>query len=106
MDYKIVIDAGHGGIDSGATGNGIVEKDKTLQISKYIYDRLNKFGIPVTMTRVDDETLDPTDRVNRILNAYGNTPNVIVVSNHINAGGGDGCWYLNPRQGDTKFQLI
>ena len=26
MDYKIVIDPGHGGIDSGASGNGIIEK--------------------------------------------------------------------------------
>ena len=40
MDYKIVIDSGHGGIDSGATGNGIVEKDLTLKISQYIYNRL------------------------------------------------------------------
>lgn len=42
------------------------------------------------MTRTTDETLNPTDRVNRILDAYGNNSNVIVVSNHINAGGGDG----------------
>ena len=106
MDYKIVIDSGHGGIDSGATGNGIVEKDKTLQISKYIYDRLNKLGIPVTMTRVDDETLDPTDRVNRILNAYGNTPNVIVVSNHINAGGGDGAEVLYALRNSDKLSNL
>ena len=106
MDYKIVIDAGHGGIDSGATGNGIVEKDKTLQISKYIYDRLNKLGIPVTMTRVDDETLDPTERVNRILNAYGNTQNVIVVSNHINAGGGDGAEVLYALRNSDKLSNL
>ena len=52
-----------------------------------MYDRLKQLGIPVTMTRTTDETLNPTDRVNRILDAYGNNPNVIVVSNHINAGG-------------------
>ena len=89
MNYKIVLDPGHGGEDGGAIGNGIIEKDLTLKISQYIYDRLRQLGIPVTLTRNTDETLNPTDRVNRILNAYGNNPDVIVVSNHINAGGGD-----------------
>lgn len=87
----IVIDPGHGGDDPGATGNGIVEKDLTLEISKYMYDRLKSLGIPVYITRTTDETLSPTDRVNRILNAFGNDKDVIVVSNHINAGGGDGA---------------
>lgn len=80
----------HGGDDPGSSGNGIIEKELTLKISQYMYDRLKKLGIPVTMTRTTDETLNPTDRVNRILDAYGNNSNVIVVSNHINAGGADG----------------
>lgn len=79
----------HGGDDPGSSGNGIIEKELTLKISQYMYDRLKKLGIPVTMTRTTDETLNPTDRVNRILDAYGNNSNVIVVSNHINAGGGE-----------------
>lgn len=29
----IVLDSGHGGVDSGATGNGLKEKDYTLLIS-------------------------------------------------------------------------
>ena len=90
-DYKVVIDAGHGGDDPGSSGNEIIEKELTLKISQYMYDRLKELGIPVTMTRTTDETLNPTDRVNRILDAYGNNSNVIVVSNHINAGGGDGA---------------
>lgn len=90
-DYKIVIDAGHGGDDPGASGNGIVEKDLTLKISQYMYDLFREKGIPVTMTRTTDETLSPSERVDRILSAYGNNKNVIVVSNHINAGGGDGA---------------
>lgn len=87
MNYRIVIDPGHGGDDPGASGNGIIEKNLTLDISKYMYDRLKKLGIPVTLTRTTDETVDPTERVNRILDAYGDNSNVIVVSNHINAGG-------------------
>jgi len=44
------------------------------------------------MTRTEDETLSPTERVNRVLNAFGNTSDVIVVSNHINAFGGEFTW--------------
>ena len=90
-NYRIVIDPGHGGEDPGASGNGIIEKNLTLEISRYMYDRFKEHGIPVYITRTTDETISPTERVNRILNAFGNDKNVIVVSNHINAGGGDGA---------------
>lgn len=86
-DLKVVIDAGHGGSDPGASGNGIIEKDLTLEISQYMYDLFKNLGVDVKMTRVSDETLSPTERVNRILEAYGNNSDVIVISNHINAGG-------------------
>ena len=43
----------------------------------------------VYITRDTDETLDRNERVNRILNAFGNSSDVIVLSNHINAGGSD-----------------
>lgn len=55
-----------------------------------MYDRFKELGIPVTLTRDSDVTLDPTNRVNKILNAYGNNSDVIVISNHLNAGGGEG----------------
>ena len=85
----IVLDSGHGGVDSGATGNGMLEKDYTLMISNYLYDRFNELGIPVKMTRTADETLTPNERVNRILNSFGNSPDVVVISSHLNAGGSD-----------------
>lgn len=88
-ETKIVIDPGHGGTDPGATGNGIIEKDLNLAISRYMYNRFRELGIPVTLTRDDDTTLSPSERTQKILAAYGNDPNVIVISNHINAGGGD-----------------
>ena len=102
-DYKVVIDAGHGGDDPGSSGNGIIEKELTLKISQYMYDRLKELGIPVTMTRTTDETLNPTDRVNRILDAYGNNSNVIVVSNHINAGGGEGAEVIYALRNSDKL---
>ena len=88
---RIVIDPGHGGSDAGASGNGIIEKNLNLDISKYMYNRFKELGIPVTITRITDETLSPTERVNRIMNAYGDDKGVIIISNHINVGGGDGA---------------
>lgn len=106
-NIKVVIDAGHGGTDPGASGNGIIEKDLTLAISKELQSELEKNGIPVYMTRTDDETLTPTERVNRILNAYGNRNDVVVVSNHINAGGGDGAEVIYAlRDNSTLSNLI
>ena len=89
---KVVIDAGHGGNDPGASGNGIIEKEYTLKISEYIYDRLKELGLDVKMTRTEDEILNPSERVNRVLNSFGNTSDVIVISNHINAGGEESTW--------------
>lgn len=83
----IVIDPGHGGEDSGAVGNGIIEKDLTLDISKYMYDRFKEFGIPVALTRDSDVTLSSDSRPSVALSKFGNGENVVVISNHINAGG-------------------
>lgn len=88
---KIVIDAGHGGSDPGTTSQEIIEKDYTLKISNYMKKRFEDLGIPVSITRSGDETLNPTDRTNKIKSFYGNGSDVIVISNHINAGGGDGA---------------
>lgn len=85
----IVIDPGHGGADPGAIGNGITEKDYTLKISQYMYDRFKELGIPVIMTRDTDITLTPTERANKAKTAFGNYKDVLVISNHINAGGGE-----------------
>ena len=88
MNYQVVIDAGHGGTDGGAvSSSGVKEKDLTLKIANEMYQAFQKRGVPVKIIRSTDETLSPTERVNRILAAYGNNPNVIVISNHINAAG-------------------
>lgn len=106
-NYKIVIDPGHGGEDPGAMGNGIIEKDLNLKISNYMYDKFKQLGVPVKITRNSDETLTPSERVNRVLGAYGNNSDVIVISNHINAGGGDGAEVIYAlRNKDTLSNLI
>lgn len=86
----VIIDAGHGGSDPGASSGDIIEKEYTLKISKYMYDRFKELGIPVFISRTEDITLNPSDRINKI------RPNIksgddIVISNHLNAGGGDGA---------------
>ncbi|HIQ27034.1 MAG TPA: N-acetylmuramoyl-L-alanine amidase, partial [Sulfurovum sp.] len=53
----IVIDAGHGGHDTGAIGGGKREKDLVLQIAKRIEKELKKRGHPVYMTRKKDRFL-------------------------------------------------
>ncbi|PHS38554.1 MAG: N-acetylmuramoyl-L-alanine amidase [Sulfurovum sp.] len=53
----IVIDAGHGGHDSGAIGGGKREKDLVLQIAKRLEKQLKKRGYPVYMTRKKDRFL-------------------------------------------------
>ena len=99
----IVIDPGHGGDDPGAIGNGIVEKEYTLKISKYMYDRFKELGIPVVLTRDSDITLTPTERVNKVKNAFGNYKDVLVISNHINAGGGDGAEVIYALRNDSTL---
>ena len=107
MNKKIVIDAGHGGEDSGAVANGLKEKDLTLRIAKYIKRRLDELGIESTLTRDSDITLNPKDRVKKILDIYGNSDDVIVLSNHINAGGGSGSEVIYAlRNNDTLSKDI
>ena len=104
---KVIIDPGHGGTDSGATGNNLLEKDYNLLISKYMYDRFKELGIPVAITRDSDTTLSPTDRVNTILNKFGNSSDVILISNHVNSGGGEGAEVIYAlRNRDTLAKRI
>ena len=88
---KVVIDAGHGGSDGGAVGNGIIEKDLNLEISKYMSDRLDELGIDNTLIRDSDITIEPNERVRKVVEPYGSGDDVLVISNHINAGGGQGA---------------
>ena len=63
------------------------EKDLNLEAAEYMYQRLTKLGIPAKMTRTNDEYLPKEERIRRVLDLYNNSPNTILVSNHINAGG-------------------
>lgn len=83
-------DTCHGGSDPGAISGNAYEKDFTLRAAKYIYERLTQLGIPAVLTRDSDTSLPKNERIQRVLDFYGADDDVIVVSNHINAGGADG----------------
>ncbi|GLC89930.1 N-acetylmuramoyl-L-alanine amidase [Lysinibacillus piscis] len=51
---KIVIDAGHGGEDGGASKENVIEKDITLAIAQHVERQLKRKGATVIMTRTTD----------------------------------------------------
>ncbi len=60
---KILLDPGHGGKESGASGpTGYLEKDLNLVVSKLLQDELVKLGATVVMTREDDKEVSLGDR--------------------------------------------
>ena len=103
----VVVDAGHGGADPGAVSGGLQEKDFTLEASLYMADRLKELGIPVVLTRDYDENISRTERLRRANEAFGGSPNAILISNHINAGGGEGAEVIYAlRNNSTLAQSI
>lgn len=83
MNYKIIIDASHGGDDVGYLLSNIPEKNISLELSKYMYQKFLKLNIPVSMVREQDETIAPFERMKKITELYGDHKYVILISNHI-----------------------
>ncbi|MGG1598018.1 N-acetylmuramoyl-L-alanine amidase family protein [Paenibacillus naphthalenovorans] len=83
---KFMIDAGHGGKDPGAVGNGLQEKDITLKLALRIGELLTARGADVRYTRTNDVFLELSERA-KAANAAGVQ---YFLSVHINAGGGSG----------------
>lgn len=81
--YVVYLDPGHGGKDSGAIGNGIIEKELNLKIALGVRDRLQSMGIIVKMSRDTDKFValkDISDGANAVM------PDVFV-SIHQNSAG-------------------
>lgn len=53
-EYKIMLDAGHGGADPGAVSDGRQEKDDTLRLTMAVGDILKNRGVDVEYTRTTD----------------------------------------------------
>ena len=54
----VYIDPGHGGIDPGACGQFVVEKDVVLKVALYLGVRLEKSGARVVYSRTGDYDLE------------------------------------------------
>lgn len=83
----IIIDAGHGGKDSGAVGHGVKEKELTLIISQYQKILCKIYGIPCILTRDVDKYLSLKERsnfINKYIIENCNIDEVLTISNHIN----------------------
>ena len=60
-DITVIIDAGHGGEDGGASSaDGILEKDLNLSLSPKLYEIFSSAGISTVMTRNEDKLLYDT----------------------------------------------
>ena len=76
----VVLDAGHGGRDEGASALGLVEKDLTLDVTQRTQKLPQQFGFKTVLTRSDDTYVSLPERA-----AIGNRiDNGIFVSVHFN----------------------
>ena len=117
-EMLIILDAGHGGEDAGATGiNGALEKDLNLSVVNILGEMLTEKGFAVVYTRSEDKLLYEewenikgirkiSDLRNRckIAKSY---PNALFVSIHMNTFG-DGKYsglqvYYSPENKESEM---
>jgi N-acetylmuramoyl-L-alanine amidase len=79
----VVIDAGHGGQDSGTMKSGLVEKELALDVAQRVERHLQSLGLVTVMTRADDSYVSLQDRAT-IANSQ---PESVFVSIHFDEGG-------------------
>lgn len=89
----VILDAGHGGFDGGASAGDVLEKDINLKIALFLADHLRLLGYDVILTREDDSaTNDEGDRIrNKKISDMKNRlalmksyPDAFFVSIHLN----------------------
>lgn len=102
MAYKVAIDSSN----SSENKNGIVEKDFTFTIAKYINERLNNIGIENFLVDENNTGLTDEEKVNIIKDKYGNGNNIIVISNRLNKGGKNGAEIMYPLRNNSKLASL
>lgn len=92
----VLLDPGHGGVDSGAVSSGgLEEKTITLKIARRVRDRLKAAGVRVLLTREDDTMVSLEDRSRMAAELRP----AVFVSVHLNAAPSSGA------QGVETFAL-
>jgi len=106
----IVIDPGHGGKDSGAVGNGHMEKEIVLQISLSLAQRLKSLGYVVHLTRDSDFFVELKDRTrfandkmsDLFLSIHANS---IAKGSDANAAYGVETYFLSPGRSERAMRV-
>lgn len=81
LGKTIYLDAGHGGVDNGATVNNVHEKDLNLQIVYKLKETLTSAGATVLLTRKDDNDISSPNALYRKKSDFDNRIKLINNSN-------------------------
>lgn len=106
----IVIDPGHGGKDSGAVGNGFMEKEIVLQISNQLTEKLRSLGYTVYMTRTNDTFIELKDRTKFANNKEADLfisvhANSIPKTSDPNGAQGIETYFLSPTRSERSMRV-
>lgn len=106
----IVIDPGHGGKDSGAIGNGFMEKEIVLQISNQLSEKLRALGYTVYMTRTNDTFIELKDRTKFANNKEADLfisvhANSIPKTSDPNGAQGIETYFLSPTRSERSMRV-
>ncbi|HEY0794113.1 MAG TPA: N-acetylmuramoyl-L-alanine amidase [Chthoniobacterales bacterium] len=102
----VILDPGHGGVDSGAIGRGLQEKTITLSLAEALAAELRSRGLTTVLTRTTDEYVSLVERVN-----FARTvPGAIFLSLHCNYADNPAAHgielYRAQQKGDAEPTLI
>jgi N-acetylmuramoyl-L-alanine amidase len=102
--HTIVIDPGHGGVETGAIGpGGVQEKELTLELARELAARLGRLGVQTVLTRTDDTQVALDTR-----SAIANQNRAdLFISIHLNSSLGAGAngtetYFLSPQASDSR----
>ena len=84
LGKTIYLDAGHGGVDNGATVNNVHEKDLNLQIVYKLKETLTSAGATVLLTRKDDNDISKKSDFDNRIKLINNSNADLYISIHQN----------------------